>query len=154
MGPPSYIRSVVDRNVVMRHIRLLLKLLILLKRILKNSYRQVRKVSTIRTYFSHIFLLISGDLWPQTAVIWKGTEKNLDTGTAETKVHQQNSQSYHNLKEHVSHIHSCVAEERWMSGNEMKRKNCVRTHVDSRSVIAEHLQLKKWKARKVKLEVG
>ena len=62
MGPPSYIRSVVDRNVVMRHIPLLLKLLILLKRILKNSYRQVRKVSTIRTYFSHIFLLISGDL--------------------------------------------------------------------------------------------
>jgi hypothetical protein len=36
-----------------------------------------------------------------------------------------------------------------------EKTNCVHTHVDLRSVMAEeHLQLKKWKARKLKLKVG
>ena len=146
MGPPSYVRSVVGRNVFMQRIPVLLNLLILLKCIVNKWYLQMRKVSTIKTFF---FWLVSGDLWPQTSVIWKGTEKNLDAGTVGLKIHQQNSQSYRNLKQRVSHSHPCVSKERWMSGSEMKRKNCVHTHVDSRGVTAEHLQLKKWKARKV-----
>ena len=150
MGPPSYMRSVVGWNVVMRLVTVLLKLLILLKCIANNSIDKCGRLVSSEHNFFHFFLLISGDFLSQTAVIWKGTERNLDAGTVGPEVHQQNSQSYRNLKQRDSNNHPCVSEERWMSGSEMKRKNCAHTHVDSRSVIAEHLQLKKWKARKLK----